>query len=128
MADSYQALQQFWSSFGWKAYDENTVPDDAMELNNGKYITYEAAISAFDETTYLTASLWMRSSAWDEISLKAIEIFESIGRGGKLLNTNNGYLWVTRGTPFAQRMGEDDDMIRRIYLNIQAEFMTAERR
>lgn len=128
MADNYQALHEFWSSFGWKAYDENTVPDDAMEQNGGKYITYEASVSGFDETVYLTASLWIRSTAWDEISLKAIEIFEAIGRGGKLLKTDVGYLWVTRGTPFAQRMGEDDGTIRRIYLNIQAEFMTAERR
>jgi len=128
MANNFQALHEFWSSFGWKAYDENTVPDNAMEQNGGKYITYEASISGFDEIVYLTASLWMQSTSWSDISIKAIQIFEAIGSGGKLIETDNGKLWITRGQPFAQRMGEADDTIRRIYLNIQAEFMTAERR
>ena len=38
--NKYQVWQAFWSSFGWAAYNENTVPDNAMELNNNRYITY----------------------------------------------------------------------------------------
>lgn len=125
--DRMQALNDFWNSFEWKAYDENTVPDNAMEINGGHYITYEGAFSAFDETISLTASLWQRSTSWAEITQKAIAISDYIGLGGKLLSYDKGYLWITRGQPFAQRLSEEDDSIRRIYININAEFMSAER-
>lgn len=125
--DSMQALNSFWNGFGWKAYDENTVPDDAMERNGGKYITYEAAFASFDEPIALTASLWQRSTAWNEIVEKSYEISRAIGLGGKVVDYDDGKMWVVRGTPFAQRAGDEDDTIRRIYINITAEFMTAER-
>ena len=124
--DSMQALNAFWNRFEWKAYDENTVPDDAMERNGGKYITYEAASAAFDEPIALTASLWQRSTAWNEIVEKSYEISRAIGLGGKIIDYDDGKLWIVRGTPFSQRAGDEDDTIRRIYINITAEFMTAE--
>jgi hypothetical protein len=35
-------------------------------------------------------------------------------------------LYISKGSPFAQRMKEpSDDMVRRIYININAEFLTA---
>ena len=125
--DRLRALNTFWNSFTWAAYDENTVPDGALEANGWKYITYEAAFSGFDESVALTASLWQRSDSWAEISQKALEINDYIGLGGKLLKFDDGILWITRGQPFAQRMGDPNDTIRRYYLNITAEFMSAER-
>lgn len=125
--DKMQVLNEFWNSFGWKAYDENTVPDDAMEKNGGKYITYEAAFSAFDEIVPLTASLWQRSSAWTDTMQKSFDISEYIGRGGVVLHHDDGILWITRGQPFAQRLSDENNMIRRVYININAEFMSAER-
>lgn len=43
--DRAQAIHSFWNSFGLKAYDENTVPDNAKL----PYITYEVAVSSFDD-------------------------------------------------------------------------------
>ena len=40
---------------------------------------------------------------------------------------DGGVLWLKRGTPFAQSMGDEtDDLIKRKYLNITAEFLTAD--
>lgn len=124
--DKEQALHKFWSSFGLTAYDENTVPDDALTTNKGKYLTYNVATAALDEPTPLYANLWYKSSSWAEITGKAEEIAHNIGWGGYLVPFDGGYIWICRGVPFSQRMADDDDTIRRIYINVMAEFLSAD--
>lgn len=124
--DKEQALHQFWSSFGLTAYDENTVPDNALTVNFRKYLTYNVATAALDEPTPLYANLWYKSSSWDEITVKANEIAEAIGRGGAIVPFDGGKIWICRGTPFSQRMPDDDDTIRRIYINVMAEYLSAD--
>lgn len=124
--DKEQALHQFWSSFGLTAYDENTVPDDALATNGGKYLTYSVATAALDEPTPLYANLWYKSSSWAEITVKANEMSEAIGRGGAIVPFDGGYIWICRGTPFSQRMPDEDDTIRRIYINVMAEYLSAD--
>lgn len=121
--DREQTLHQFWSSFGLKAYDENTVPDNAMA--DDKYLTYSVVVSNFDEPSLASASLWYKSTSWAGITAKSEEINAALGRGGKVIPFDRGYLWVKRGVPFAQRMGDEDDTIRRIYLNVELEYITA---
>lgn len=124
--DKEQALHQFWSSFGLTAYDENTVPDNALTTNGGKYLTYNVATASLDEPTPLYANLWYKSSSWAEITVKANEIAGAIGRGGAIVSFDGGYIWICRGTPFSQRMPDDDDTIRRIYINVMAEYLSAD--
>ena len=38
---------------------------------------------------------------------------------------DGGRMYIARGTPFAQRMSDVDDMVRRIVLNVTVEFFTA---
>ena len=121
--DRLQALHQFWSSFDLKAYDENTVPDDA--LNDKKYLTYSVVVANFDEPVLASASLWYKDTSWAAITAKSEQINAALGRGGKVIKFDHGYLWVKRGTPFMQRMGDEDDTIRRIYLNVELEYITA---
>ena len=118
-----QAIQTLWSSFGIPAYDENTVPDDAVM----PYITYNVATDSLENVVNLHASLWYFSTSWKAISEKCTEIANFIGEHGfARYKLDDGYVWFTKGTPFAQRMSDpEDDMIRRIYLNVQAEFLTA---
>lgn len=123
--DKEQALHQFWSSFGLTAYDENTVPDNALTTNGGKYLTYNVATASLDEPTPLYANLWYKSSSWAEITVKANEMSEAIGRGGAIVPFDGGYIWICRGAPFSQRMPDEDDTIRRIYINVMAEYMSA---
>ena len=117
------AIYQFWSSFGLTAYEENTVPTDA----DFPYITYQLVTDSFDREIPLTASIWYRSESWAGINAKTEEISQKIGRGGKVIPCDGGAIWLKRGQPFAQSMGdESDDLIKRKYLNITAEFMTAD--
>lgn len=117
------AIYQFWSSFGLNAYEENTVPTDAAF----PYITYQLVTDSFDHEVQVTASLWYRSESWTAINAKTEEISQTISRGGKIIPCDGGAIWMKRGQPFAQNMGdESDNLIKRKYLNITAEFMTAD--
>ncbi len=117
-----QAIQQFWEQFGWVAYDETTVPDDAPY----PYITYSVQTDSFDSTVRLTASLWDRTYSWKNISEMAERIAQRIVKMyPPTIKIDGGRLYVSKGTPFAQRMREDsDDMVRRIILNVDFEFLT----
>ena len=117
------AIYQFWNSFGLTAYEENSVPDDA----DFPYITYQFVTDSFDREIPLTVSIWYRSESWTGINAKTEEISQKISRGGKVIPCDGGAIWLKRGQPFAQSMGdESDNLIKRKYLNITAEFMTAD--
>ena len=116
------AIYQFWNSFGLTAYEENTVTDDAAF----PYITYQLVTDSFDREVPATASLWYRSESWTYINSKTEEISAHIGLGGKIIKCDGGRIWIKRGQPFAQNMGdESDDLIKRKYLNLTFEFLTA---
>ena len=116
------AIYRFWSSFGLTAYEENTVPTDAAF----PYVTYQLVTDSFDREVSATASLWYRSESWTAINAKTEEISAHIGLGGKIIKCDDGRIWIKRGQPFAQNMGdESDDLIKRKYLNLTFEFMTA---
>ena len=117
------AIYQFWNSFGLTAYEENTVPGDAAF----PYITYQLVTDSFYREIPLTASLWYRGESWTDINAKTEEISQKISRGGKIIPCDGGAIWLKRGQPFAQNMGdESDNLIKRKYLNITAEFITAD--
>lgn len=116
------AIYNFWNNF-LTAYEENSVPTDATF----PYITYQLVTDSLDKDVQMSASVWYRGSSWVEANAKAEEISQTIGRGGKILKCDNGRIWLKRGTPFSQNMGdESDNLIKRKYLNITAEFLTAD--
>ena len=116
------AIYQFWSGFGLTAYEENTVPEDAAF----PYVTYQLVTDSFDREVAATASLWYRGESWVDINAKTEEISAHIGLGGKIIKCDGGRIWIKRGQPFAQNMGdESDDLIKRKYLNLTFEFFTA---
>ena len=115
------AIYQFWSSFGLTAYEENTVPEDA----SFPYVTYQLVTDSFDREVAPTASLWYRSESWTAINAKTEEISKKIGASGKKIAVDGGGIWIKRGQPFAQNMGdESDDLIKRKYINISIVFIT----
>ncbi len=113
-----QAIINFWRSFGISAYDVGTVPEDAPLPR----ITYNMAVDYLGNPVFGESSLWYRSSSWDAITEKSHEIEERIGRGGICLPYDGGCVWVTRGTPFAQCVTDEDDTLRRISHNVTYEF------
>lgn len=116
------AIYQFWASFGLSAYEENSVPD----TSTFPYITYQLVTDSFENEVILTGSIWYRDTSWLSVNTKAEEISQAIGWGGKLIDCDGGKIWLKRGSPFAQNMGDDtDDLIKRKYINLSAEFFTA---
>ena len=119
--DKSQALNDFWNSFEIPAYDQYTVPDRTQM----PYITYENATDAIGVDVPMTASIWYRSSRWDDISRKAEEVANKIGYSYYIKAIDGGYMVVKRGSVFAQRMNDPDDGdVRRIYISILVEFLT----
>ena len=123
-----QAIDNFWNSFDVPAFDENTVPDaeEFAEMGLTPYprITYELHTDSFGSQTLLRASLWDRSPSWATITALKDKIATRLSRGGQMLSFDDGAIWIVRSTPFAQRMGDTDDSIRRILINIEIEFIS----
>lgn len=116
------AIYQFWSGFGLTAYEENSVPDDAVF----PYVTYQLVTDSVGQEVQAVASLWYRSTSWAAANAKAEQISEYIGFGGKIIKCDGGRIWIKRGQPFSQNMGDDsDDLIKRKYLNVSLEYFTA---
>lgn len=120
--DKHQALYAFWSSFGLPAYDQYTVPDGTAL----PYLTYEDVTDSLGNVVNMTASLWYRDNSWTAISRKAQQIADTIEAMYPItLPLDTGRVYLTRGRPWAQRMNEPDDSgIRRVVLNLQAEYLT----
>ena len=124
------AINEFWNSFGLKAFEENTlldVDENGLEKEpEFPYITYQLVTDSFDREVAATANIWYRSTGWKAINSKTEEISAHIGLGGKIIKCDGGRIWIKRGQPFAQNMGdESDDLIKRKYINVIYEFMTA---
>lgn len=120
------ALYYFFSGFDVPAYEENSVYA-LEEPPEFPYMTYEVITDCFgDFDTTISFSLWYRSTSWSAANAKVEEISESIGRGGKIINVDGGYLLIMRGSPFAQSMGDPtDDMIKRKLMNITVRYYTS---
>lgn len=126
MTTKAATIYEFWNSFEMPAYEENSVPtgEDAPKF---PYITYQLVTDSLGNEVAMTASLWYRGTSWVEANAKTEEISQRIGRKGAVLDCNGGKVWIKRGTPFAQNMGdESDNLIKRKYLNITAEYLTAD--
>lgn len=124
--DFDKSLHAFWSGFGINAYHEDTVPDTAMKDSGGHYITYNSVAAGPFEPRPLTANIWYRDPSWAAIDAKRQEIYDAIGLGGVLVPFNRGNIWIVRNPQsFAQRLPDDDDTIRRIYIQVMAEDHTS---
>lgn len=118
-----QALQAFWESFDWPAYNEASVPDKALDSHNG-YFTYSVQISEFGAVTALTASVWQRSTSWSDVIDKAREVEAALDGGWTIIESDDGRIWIKKGNPFYQLMADEDKTVRRVYFNIEVEYFT----
>ena len=121
MMDRWEAIFDFWSSFGWAVYEETSVPKDAVM----PYITYEAAVGGFEDILTLSASLWTRNGSWALADEKADEIERSIKNMTVCPKINGGRYRVYTSGEFARSSGDPDDrLIKRKILTVNFEFMT----
>jgi hypothetical protein len=118
------ALHQFFSGFGMDAYAASSVPEDAVF----PYLTHDLVTDSFDNgEVSLTVNLWWYTESEAIPNAKVEEISKAIGMGGHLIECDGGYIWLKRGSPFAQSLKDDTaPNIKRRYLNISAEYFTTD--
>lgn len=121
-----QALNQFFESFGLDAYQEDSIyaAGTALPL---PYITYNITLdNLYGGSRGCHMTVWYRTASWKPLEDKQAEIAESIGISGKVIPVDGGYIWIKRGKPFAQPMGDPaDKFVKRIVFNLEIEFETA---
>lgn len=120
------AYYAFWSQFGIPAFEENSVPD-GKDAPGFPRLTYQFGTDSFsDYPTALTVSVWFRDSSWVPINAKVEQISAVIGtQYGDAVPCDGGHFRVKRGSPWALRMGdENDDMIKRAVLNVSVQWNT----
>lgn len=115
------ALYSFFSGFGLDAYAANSVPDDVTF----DYLTYTPVFDAWGgNPVSLTVNLWFYTTSEAKVNAKVEEISAAIGPGGVTLPCDNGFIWLKRGSPFAQPVADANTGVKRRYLNVTAEYMT----
>lgn len=119
LKDAAQTWNEFLEGFNLPVYDENTVPEDASIPR----LTFNWSEGEFEAPVAISASLWYRSKSWKDVTLKANEIYNAVGYGGRILLFDDGYMWVKRGSPFSQRVSDSDDGVRRVLINFTVEFL-----
>ena len=124
--DNFSALQQFWESFGVDAYDEQTY-FTAGDQPAYPHITYESISGTWTSNKLLSAYLWDRSTSWQWLKQKSEAIKHEIG-SGRVVAVDDGAIWfrIPEMTPFAQAIpsGSEDDLIKRILMYVEIEFLT----
>lgn len=117
------ALYQWFSSFGLTAYEESNVKVGTKP----PYLTYTYKTGEFGGgEVALVVNLLYQTDSNVAPDAKAEEIYARIGRGGVTIPVGDGAIWLKRGSPFVQAISDPADAnIRRRYINITAEFLTA---
>ncbi len=118
--DKAQAIDKFWNGFGLSAYESSSVEKGTQM----PYITYEVVTDSFEGQTTMYGDLWYYSESWKDITKLADAISAFIGIAGVLIPLDKGYAWIKRSSPFAQHVADPNDMVRRIRIGIQVEFLT----
>ena len=128
-----QAYNAFWSRFGVLAFEENSVPDDktiqslidaGVAEAKYPYIAYQVITDDLGHPVYPMASIYDRSTSWKRATDLKNEISEHIQQMNTI-KLDNGRMFITKGSPFAQQQLESEDMnIRRIILQLGVEFFT----
>lgn len=117
--DKWSVQKVYWSSFGLPAYEENTVPDDAVM----PYLTYQAVSGQLGGLPNATANLFYKGTSWAKIMQEVGTIEKFIDRQ---MFFDGGIMKVRKPLQnFAQPMPESDKKVRRMRLNVEIEFLSA---
>lgn len=120
--DRWEALCAFWSQFGVTAYEENSVPTDPLTRPDFPYITYEASVSPWNADVLMSASIWTRSTSWEEAD-RIADLIEQTIKDGFVQHYDGGMIYIVPNDPLSKHMGDpDDDMIKRNLFGVRYYF------
>lgn len=109
------AIFQFLDSFSIPAYPA-TATTEQTEL---PYITYNLVIGDWDYPVSMEVDIWMRTESEAAINNKVREIERKLD---KVIPYDGGAVWITKGSPWAQAVPDEDNTIKRRYLNFDLQF------
>ena len=111
--NKFSAQKVYWSSFGFPAYQEQTVPDDVKF----PYITYQTASGSLNGVVNVSASVYYKGTSWASIMQEVLQMEKSIDRQ---VFIDGGIMKVRKPiSNFAQPMSESGDTkIRRMLLTV----------
>ena len=120
--DKQQALYHFWrQATGLEAYEENKIPDNAKL----PYVTYQTQIGALDEPVFPIGHIWddkrLSFTALDGYLARLEAYLPRVS--GKCIPMDEGIMYVTRGTPFAQRESDGEGAVGYL-INLGIEFLS----
>ncbi len=117
-----KALHAWFNSFGIPFYPATSVPEDTKF----PWGTYELITGAWDSQEIgLTVNLWFYTTGEAEPNMKAQELSDAIGSGGKVIPCDGGFIWIKRGSPWCQSLrDENNPNIKRRYINVTVEYLT----
>lgn len=120
MTTMHSAFYSFMNSFGVVAYPVDALPDDVAF----PYLTYTFPTSSFLKgDTSATVHLWYYTESEKLINDKVAEIKSAIGRAGKFISCDEGYIKIRHGTPFAQSISDDTNRtVKGRYINLTLQF------
>ena len=116
------AIQAYLGEFGMPAYAAAATPHDA----SFPYITYDLVVGDWDGgEVNVPVNLWYRTDSEAEPNAKVREIASSLGLGGLTIRCDGGFLWLKKGSPWAQavRVEGEDEKVKRRYININIEYI-----
>lgn len=121
-----QAINSFLSSFGIPAYEENAIyaADTVLPL---PYITYGIQLDNYrGGDRPLVATAWYRTTTLKPLEDIGTAIAQRIGISGIVIPCDGGYVWIKRGSPFAQFLDDPSDkLVKRVIFNLLVEYNTA---
>ena len=121
-----QALNSFFSSFGIPAYNEDYIysADTVLPL---PYVTYNVQLDNFrGGSRPIVMTAWYRTTTPKPLEEFENAVAENIGINGKVIQCDGGYIWIKRGSPFAQPLDDSSDkFVKRVIINLSVEFNTA---
>lgn len=118
MYKAAQAIDGFFSGFGYPAYEVGSVPE-GTEL---PYITYSLNVPEWNQKASMYAQVWNRTKSNAEIIRIADEITEAIGEG-LTIDIDGGYIVIWPETPLIQIQTDGDYRYAYISLSINAYHM-----
>ncbi len=111
-------------------YPVGNVPDYARD-NFTKGWSYGTYTPVFDSISgspvSITINIWAYTSLEKPLNDAANDLSRAVGYGGKAVKCDGGFIWFRRGSPWCQNLIDaDDDNIKRRYINLTAEYLTAD--
>lgn len=119
--DRWEALYAFWASFGVPAYEENSVPTGDNRPNY-PFITYEASVTPWNGDVLMSASIWTRSTSWEEAD-RIADLIEARIKDGYIQPYDSGLIYIVPNDPLSKHMAEpSDDMVKRNLFGVRYHF------